>query len=132
MLAQLDANRYRMCHLGVLKEKVCFTTMFKNEGKTYNEVWVMNDYWIDSSWTRVYKIEQASELTFFEYLKLVYLYNNGKEMLFEVRNSPSMLILRDIEKDTEKIVTNKTFPEKLYATEICFGSLLLLYDVDLI
>ena len=132
MLAQLDANRYRMCRLGVLKEKVCFTTVFKNEGKTYNEVWVMNDYWIDSSWTRVYKIEQASELTFFEYLKLVYLYNNGKEMLLEVRNSPSMLILRDIEKDTEKIVTNKNFPEKLYATEICFSSLLLQYDVDLI
>ena len=106
--------------------------MFKNEGKTYNEVWVMNENWIDSSWTRVYKIVQASELTFFEYLKLVYLYNNGKEMLFEIRNSPGMLILLDIEKDTEKIVTNKTFPEKLYATEICFGSLLLLYDVDLI
>ncbi|KAK7840731.1 f-box/kelch-repeat protein [Quercus suber] len=76
--AQLDANRYRMCHLEVIKEKVCFTTMLKNEGKTFNEVWVMNEYWIDSSWTRVYKIEQASEPTFFEYLKLVYLYSNGK------------------------------------------------------
>ena len=43
-----------------------------------------------------------------------------------------MLILRDIETETEKIVTTTTFSEKLYATEICFGSLLLLDDVDLI
>ena len=131
-LAQPDANIYRMCRLEVIKEKVCFTTVFKNEGKTYNEVWVVNDYWIDSSWTRVYKIEQASEPTFLKYLKLVYLYSNGNEMMLEVQNSPSMLILRDIEKDTEKTVTNKTFPEKLYAIEICFGSLLLLDNVDLI
>ena len=80
--------------------------MFKNEGKIYNEVWVLNNYGIDSSWTRFYKIEQASELTFFEYLKIVYLYNNGKEMLLEVQNSPSMLILRDIEKEIENTITN--------------------------
>ena len=103
--------------------------MLKNEGKTYNEVWVMNNYRIDSSWTKFYK---ALEPTFFEYLKLVYLYSNGKEMLLEVQNSPSMLILHDIEKETKNTVTNTTFPEKLYATEICFGSLFLLDNVDLI
>ena len=68
-LALLDANRYKMCRLEVIKEKVCFTTMLKNNGKTYNEVWVLNNYGIDSSWTRFYKIEQESDLTFFEYLK---------------------------------------------------------------
>ena len=38
------------CALKVIKEKVCFTSMLKNEGKTYNEVLVMNDYGINSSW----------------------------------------------------------------------------------
>lgn len=111
-----------MYHLEVIKEKVCFTIVLKNEGKTYNEVWAMNNNRIDSSWTRFYKIEQASEPTFFEYLKPVYLYGNGKEMLLEVQNSPSMLSLHDIEKETKNTVTNTTFPEKLYATEICFSS----------
>ena len=105
-----------MCHLEVIKEKLCSTTVLKNEGKAYNEVWVMNDYGIDSSWTRFYKIEHTLEPTFFEYLKPVYLYSNGKEMLLDLHNYPSMLILWDIEKETEKTVTNTTFPEKLYAT----------------
>ena len=96
--------------------------MLKNEGKTYNEVWVMNNYRIDSSWTKFYK---ALEPTFFEYLKLVYLYSNGKEMLLEVQNSLSMLILHDIEKETKNTVTNTTFPEKLYATE--YSSLAFFY-----
>ena len=106
--------------------------MLKNEGKTYNEVWAMNNYRIDNSWTKFYKIEQALEPTFFEYLKLVYLYSNGKEMLLEVQNSPSILILHDIEKETKNTVTNTTFLEKLYAIEIFFISLFLLDNVDLI
>ena len=92
----------------------------------------MNDYGIDNSWTRFYKIEHTSEPTFFEYLKPIYLYSNGKEMLLDLHNYPSMLILCDIEKETEKTVTNTTFLEKLYATEICFDSHLLLDDVDLL
>ena len=110
---QLDTNRYRMCRLELIKEKVYLTTVFKNKGKTYNKVWVLNNYEIDSSWTRFYKIEQALEPTFFKYLRPVYLYSNGKEMLLEVQNSPSMLVLRDIEKETEKTVTDITFPKKL-------------------
>ena len=82
----------------------------------------MNNYRIDSSWTKFYK---ALEPTFFEYLKLVYLYSNGKEMLLEVQNSLSMLILHDIEKETKNTVTNTTFPEKLYATE--YSSLAFFY-----
>ena len=64
-LTQLDANRYRMCRLEVIKEKVCFTTMLKNEGKTYNKVWVLNNYGINSSWTRFYKIEQSIKADIF-------------------------------------------------------------------
>ena len=86
----------------------------------------------DNSWTKFYKIEQALEPIFFEYLKLVYLYSNGKAMLLEVQNSLSMLILHDIEKETKNTVTNTTFPEKLYAIEIFFISLFLLDNVDLI
>ena len=53
-------------------------------------------------------------------------------MLLDLHNYPSMLILCDVEKETEKTATNTTFLEKLYATEICFNSHLLLDDVDLL
>ena len=53
-------------------------------------------------------------------------------MLLDLHNYPSMLILCDVEKETEKTATNTTFPEKLYAIEICFDSHLLLDDVDLL
>ena len=72
----------------------------------------MNNYRIDNSWTKFYKIEQALEPTFFEYLKLVYLYSNGKELLLEVQNSLSMLILHDIEKETKKYCYKHNFSGK--------------------
>ena len=61
---QLDAKKYKVCHLEVIKEKVRFTSMLKNEGKTYNEVLVMKDYGIDSSW-------KYASIAFFYYTMLI-------------------------------------------------------------
>ena len=105
----------------------------------YNDVWVMKEYGVESSWTQIYKIEKVAVPWDFEYYKPLMFSKNRKKVLLEEHwNSNPFpieydvekihsknLIWYDIEKKQGKRVQNWSFPDA-FRTATCIGSLLLL------
>nr|XP_023888127.1 F-box protein CPR1-like [Quercus suber]POE66591.1 f-box protein cpr30 [Quercus suber] len=125
--------------LEVLGGHLCFLV---NVFEEYNDVWFMKEYGVDSSWTRIYKIERDAvtwDFERFEYYKPLMFSKNGKKVLLEEHwNNNAILvdhvvekihsknlIWYDIEKKQGKRVQNWSFPDA-FRTATCIGSLLLL------
>ena len=115
---------------------LCFVVNVYGE---YNDVWVMKEYGVESSWTQIYKIEKVAVPWDFEYYKPLMFSKNRKKVLLEEHwNSNPFpieydvekihsknLIWYDIEKKQGKRVQNWSFPDA-FRTATCIGSLLLL------
>ncbi|KAK7835431.1 f-box protein cpr1 [Quercus suber] len=109
-------------HLEVLGGYICVIEIYMFT----NDVWLMKEYGVESSWTRIYKIEQGVVPWIFEYLKPLMFSKNGKKVLLEEdQDAHTNLIWYDIEKKRCKMVKNQSFPDS-FIVATCIGSLLLL------
>ncbi|XP_065625015.1 F-box protein CPR1 [Quercus suber] len=82
-------------HLEVLGGYICVIEIYMFT----NDVWLMKEYGVESSWTRIYKIEQGVVPWIFEYLKPLMFSKNGKKVLLEEdQDADTNLMWYDIEK----------------------------------
>lgn len=90
---------------------------------TLNDVWVMKEYGVVSSWTRLYTIVQGAVPWTFEYCKPLVYSKDGKKVLME--QDFAYLFWYDLEKKRGRRVQ---FRPKLksFQTATCVGSLVLL------
>ncbi|XP_059437385.1 F-box protein CPR1-like isoform X1 [Corylus avellana] len=111
--------------LEVLKGCLCICV---NVFVTRNDVWVMKEYGVISSWARLYTIEQGAVPWTFEYCKPLAYSKDGKKVLME--QDFAYLFWYDIE---EKRGTRVRFRPMLksFQTATCVGSLVLL-DGDIL
>ena len=97
-----------------------------------NDVWLMKDYGVESSWTQIYKIEQDVMPWTVEDFKPLMFSNNGKKvLLMEGQYAHKKFFWYDIEKKNCKVVKNRSFP-KSFRLKTCIGSLLLLHGDNVI
>ena len=97
-----------------------------------NDVWLMKDYGVESSWTQIYKIEQDVMPWTVEDFKPLMFSNNGKKvLLMEGQYAHKNFFWYDIEKKNCKVVKNRSFP-KSFRLKTCIGSLLLLHGDNVI
>nr|POE82547.1 f-box protein cpr30 [Quercus suber] len=109
-------------HLEVLGGCICVIEIYMFT----NDVWLMKEYGVESSWTRIYRIEQGVVPWIFEYLKPLMFSKNGKKVLLEEdQDAHTNLMWYDIEKKRCKMVKNRSFPDS-FIVATCIGSLLLL------
>ncbi|XP_059446653.1 F-box protein CPR1-like [Corylus avellana] len=114
------------CSLGleVLKGCICVCV---NVNLTLNDVWVMKEYEVVSSWTRLYTIVQGAVPWTFDYCKPLVYSKDGKKVLME--QDLEHLFWYDIEEKRGTRVEFGGMPD-LFETAICVGSLVLLDDGD--
>ncbi|XP_059440072.1 F-box protein CPR1-like [Corylus avellana] len=106
--------------LEVLKGCICVCL---NVGVTLNDVWVMKEYGVVSSWARLYTIVQGAVPWTFEYCKPLVYSKDGKKVLME--QDLEYLFWYDIEEKRGTSVELDGMPNS-FETVICVGSLVLL------
>ena len=107
----------------VLEGQLCFIALAE---EMYNDVWLMKEYGEESSWARIYKIEQVVVDSTFEYCKPQLFSMNGKEILLkECHKYCTYLVWYGIENKIRKRTEIQKHPQ-VFQMENCIGSLLLL------
>jgi F-box interacting protein len=106
--------------LVVLRGSICICT---NVFDTPNDVWVMNEYGVESSWTLLYTIAQGTVPWAFEFCKPLVYSKNGKKVLMELDFTD--LFWYDIKERRGWRVQFHDMPDS-FETAICAGSLVLL------
>jgi F-box interacting protein len=106
--------------LEVLRGCICVCL---NVIRTLNDVWVMKEYGVVSSWTRLYTIVQGAVPWSFAFCKPLVYSKDGKKVLIE--QDLEHLFWYDIEEKSCRRVQFRHMP-RLFQTAICVGSLVLL------
>jgi F-box interacting protein len=108
--------------LAVLKGCICVSV---NVYHTLVDVWVMNEYMVASSWTRLYTIVQGALPLPVEHCKPLVYSKDGKKVLMEQYDE--CLFWYDIEEKRGRRVQFRGMPSSFsFKTAICVGSLVLL------
>ena len=96
----------------------------------YNDVWLVKEYGVESSWTRIYKTKQGVVTWNFHHCRPLIFSKNGKKvMMKEGHESGANLVWYDIKKKRGKRIEIQNLPSD-FSTAVCIGSLLLLDDGD--
>ncbi|KAM4111490.1 hypothetical protein ACJW30_05G071500 [Castanea mollissima] len=124
----IDTDDIQKTGLGVLGGCLCFVV---NDCKNMcHEVWLMKEYGVENSWTKVYKIDlranKISSNSNFEFFKPLKFSRDRKKVLLE--NSGN-LFWYDLEKERSKRLKVQNLPV-LFRPLTSTGSLLLLDDGD--
>ncbi|KAK7818957.1 f-box protein cpr1 [Quercus suber] len=125
---RIDTDDIQKTGLGVLGGCLCFVV---NDCKNlYHDVWLMKEYGVESSWTKVYKTDlRANKIslnTNFGFVKPLKFSRDGKKVLLE--NSKN-LFWYDLEKKRSERLKVQKLPV-LFRPLTSTGSLLLLDDGD--
>ena len=93
-----DNNRSNTS-LGVLGGCLCFVVNVQNAKDIYYEVWLMKKYGVESSWTKVYKIEKGAMPEAFWSIEPLIFSGNGKKVLYRgIHFGRVKFIWYDVEK----------------------------------
>ncbi|KAL3532457.1 hypothetical protein ACH5RR_005978 [Cinchona calisaya] len=65
-------------NLAVLGESLC---VFSNYFSDFVDIWVMKEYGVEESWTKICSVVQSTDICSFEYLKTIAYSKNGKQLL---------------------------------------------------
>ena len=88
----------------------------------------MKEYGVESSWTKVYKIEKGAMPEAFWSIKPLKFSRNGKKVLFQgIHFGRVKFIWYDVEKKRGKSVKIQNFPAMFASSVTSIGSLLLLH-----
>ncbi|KAL4628280.1 hypothetical protein ACB092_05G225800 [Castanea dentata] len=113
--------------LGVLGGCLCFVVNVQNAKDMYYEVWLMKEYGVESSWTKVYKIEKGAMPEAFWSIEPLIFSRNGKKVLFQgIHFGCVKFIWYDVEKKRGKSVKIQNLPAMFALSVTSIGSLLLL------
>ena len=124
----IDTDDIQKTGLGVLGGCLCFVV---NDCKNmYHDVWLMKEYGVESSWTKVYKTDLRANKIYSnlnsEFVKPLKFSRDGKKVLLE--NSKN-LFWYDLEKNRSKRLKVRNLPV-LFRPLTSTGSLLLFDDGD--
>nr|POF22417.1 f-box protein cpr30 [Quercus suber] len=115
--------------LGVLGGCLCFVVNVQNAKDMYYGVWLIKEYGVESSWTKVYKIEKGAMPEVFWSIKPLIFSRNGKKVLFQgIHFGRVKFIWYDVEKKRGKSVKIQNLPAMFASSVTSIGSLLLLDD----
>lgn len=99
----------------------------KDVSMGFNEVWVMKEYGVASSWTRLYTIVHGEVPWNFNHCKPLVISKDGNKVLME--HDSKHLFWYDIRKKSSRRVKIQGMPG-LFQTVTCVGSLVLLHGYN--
>ncbi|XP_059632197.1 F-box protein CPR1-like [Cornus florida] len=93
---------------------------------SHADVWVMKEYGVEESWTKLLSIAKGGEIMSFHHRMPVAYSNSGKEVI--LRQDGAELLLYDFEKEKVKKIKIPGLP-RFGSTHLCLGSLVPLHGV---
>lgn len=114
-------NKFHM-NLEVLGGCLC---ILANYHRVRVDVWVMKEYGVKESWTKLFSVAQPKVIRSFEYVRPLAYSKSGNEVLLEQDNK--VLLWYDMKKKTVKNVKICGSPNSFEAV-VCIGSLVPLND----
>ncbi|KAK3004585.1 hypothetical protein RJ639_018546 [Escallonia herrerae] len=103
--------------LGVLRECLCLICNYKS---SHSDIWVMKDYGVKESWTKLISVAQPRDFGFFESVTPLVYSKDGRQVLLEI--DMKSLVWFDLKKKKFKNVRVRGVPKNLEAI-VCLGSL---------
>ncbi|XP_059645948.1 F-box protein CPR1-like [Cornus florida] len=91
------------------------------------DIWVMKEYGVKESWTKLFSVEQPSVVNLFDFVKPLAFSMNGEEILLD--QDGVRLLWFDLKRKTLKNVRIQGVPS-LFEPEMCLGSLVPLQGDD--
>ncbi|KAA8516856.1 hypothetical protein F0562_017326 [Nyssa sinensis] len=110
-------------YLGVLGENL---SIFCNYYLVRIDIWVMKEYGVKESWTKLFSFAQPSVIRSFQYMRPIAYSKSGEEILLEHDDEKFLhkkFIWYDLEKETLKNIRIRDMPNPLFSADICLGSL---------
>ncbi|KAI9162302.1 hypothetical protein LWI28_025938 [Acer negundo] len=115
-LPEFGVNDFKV-ELGALGEYLCVVS---NHLDIHTDVWVMKEYGVMDSWTKLFSIAREQVGGYFGYIRPLGYANKGKEVLFQ--RDKSDVFLYDVNKKIVKNVRIRGSPIS-YKVNICVQSL---------